>query len=103
MASVVVTNPVVLLLDVPTAGLDPRTRRWLVELVDELGRAGKTIVVATHDLDALGTVADRCLVLSEDHRVVAEGSPGEVLARPDLLVEVNLLADDRPVGGPGAR
>jgi cobalt/nickel transport system ATP-binding protein len=48
IASVLVMNPELLLFDEPTAGLDPRTRHWLLELIVELGRAGKTIVFASH-------------------------------------------------------
>lgn len=79
IASVLVMNPEVLLFDEPTAALDPRTQQWLVDLIVELGSAGKTIVMATHDLDVLGVVADRCLVFSEEHRMVAEGDPATVL------------------------
>src|SRR5262249_11477175 len=62
IASVLAMNPEVLLFDEPTAALDPRTQQWLLELLVELGRAGKTIVLATHDLDVLDWVAHRCLV-----------------------------------------
>jgi cobalt/nickel transport system ATP-binding protein len=91
IASVLVMNPEVLLFDEPTAALDPRTQRWLVELIVELNEAGKTIVMATHDLDVLDVVADRCLVFSEDHRIVAEGPPNEILADRRLLLGVNLI------------
>jgi len=91
IASVLVMNPEVLLFDEPTAALDPRTQQWLVELIAELGRAGKTIVMATHDLDVLDVVADRCLVFSEEHRIVAEGAPADVLKDRDLLLSVNLI------------
>jgi cobalt/nickel transport system ATP-binding protein len=84
-------NPEVLLFDEPTAALDPRTQQWLVELIVELGAAGKTLVMATHDLDVLEMVADRCLVFAEDHRLVAQGTPGEILADRDLLLRVNLI------------
>jgi cobalt/nickel transport system ATP-binding protein len=84
-------NPEVLLFDEPTAALDPRTQQWLMELIVELNDAGKTIVLATHDLATLDTLADRCVVFSEDHRVVAEGAPGEILGRRDLLLGVNLV------------
>ncbi|MGZ4149617.1 MAG: energy-coupling factor ABC transporter ATP-binding protein [Actinomycetota bacterium] len=93
IASVLVMNPEVLLFDEPTAALDPRTQGWLVELIAELNHAGKTIVMATHDLDILDVVADRCLVFSEDHRIVAEGPPGVVLEDRDLLLRVNLIHD----------
>ena len=91
IASVLVMNPEVILFDEPTAGLDPRTQQWLLELIVELGAADKTIVLATHDLDLLERVVDRCLVLSEDHRVVAEGTPAEVLADRETLLRVNLI------------
>ena len=93
IASVLVMNPDVLLFDEPTAALDPRTQAWLVELILELNRAGKTIVMATHDLDILDTVADRCVVFSEDHQIAAEGSPKDVLADRELLLSVNLIHD----------
>ncbi|HEY8201892.1 MAG TPA: ABC transporter ATP-binding protein [Actinomycetota bacterium] len=91
LASVLAMNPEVLLFDEPTAALDPRTQQWLLELIAELNRAGKTIVVATHDLDALEVLADRCAVFSEDHRIVAEGPPEEILGDQDLLLSVNLI------------
>jgi cobalt/nickel transport system ATP-binding protein len=91
IASVLVMNPEVLLFDEPTAALDPRTQHWLAELLVELNRAGKTIVLATHDLDVLDLVADRALVFSEDHRVVASGTPAQLLADRELLTSVNLV------------
>jgi cobalt/nickel transport system ATP-binding protein len=93
IASVLVMNPDVLLFDEPTAALDPRTQAWLVELILELNRAGKTIVMATHDLDILETVADRCVVFSEDHRIADEGPPERILHDRDLLLRVNLIHD----------
>ena len=91
IASVLVMNPEVLLFDEPTAALDPRTQHWLAELLVELNRAGKTIVLATHDLDVLDLVADRALVFSEEHRIVGSGTPAEVLADRALLESVNLV------------
>ncbi|GAA0259509.1 ABC transporter ATP-binding protein [Actinomadura nitritigenes] len=91
IASVLATNPEVLLFDEPTAALDPRSQYWLTDLIEQLGAAGKTIVHATHDLDVLPRIADRCVVFSEEHRIVAEGAPEEVLADRDLLLSVNLI------------
>jgi cobalt/nickel transport system ATP-binding protein len=96
IASVLVMNPEVLLVDEPTAALDPRSQHWLIELLEQLGETGKTIVLATHDLDVLDRVADRCLVFSEDHRIVAEGTPAEVLADRELLLSVNLIHEHSP-------
>ncbi len=91
IASVLVMNPEVLLFDEPTAALDPRTQQWLMELIVELNRAGKTIVLATHDLATLDTLADRCVVFSEDHRLVADGTPQDILTNRELLLSVNLI------------
>lgn len=90
IGTVLIMNPEVLLFDEPTAGLDPRTGEWLTGLIEELAAAGKTIVMATHDLDNLDRLADRCLVFSEQHRIVADGAPAEILGRRELLLEVNL-------------
>jgi cobalt/nickel transport system ATP-binding protein len=91
IASVLVMNPEVLIFDEPTAALDPRTQDWLVELIVDLNRCGKTIVLATHDLQTLDALADRCAVFSEEHRLVAEGATADVLADRDLLRSVNLV------------
>ncbi|HEY0519260.1 MAG TPA: ABC transporter ATP-binding protein [Ilumatobacteraceae bacterium] len=91
IASVLVMNPEVLLFDEPTASLDPRTQQWLIELIGELRQAGKTIVLATHDLESVDVLADRCVVFGEDHRFVRSGPTAEVLADRDLLLSANLI------------
>ncbi|MFQ6119149.1 MAG: energy-coupling factor ABC transporter ATP-binding protein [Methanosarcinales archaeon] len=91
IASVLSLNPDVLLLDEPTNGLDPRTQRWLVELMQELRNAGKTIITATHDLSIVEEIADRVIVLSEDHRIAADDTPDAILSNIDLLLSVNLI------------
>jgi len=91
IASVLVVNPAVLLLDEPTNGLDPRSQRWLVDLIVELNRAGKTVVTATHDLDIVPEIANRVFVMSEDHEIAAAGPANEILADMDLLLKVNLI------------
>src|SRR6476660_4297519 len=91
IASVLVMNPEVILFDEPTAALDPRTQQWLIELIVELNAAGKTIVLATHDLETIDVLADRCLVFGEDHRIAGGGTPDEILADRDLMLAVNLI------------
>ena len=63
----------------------------MVELIAELHDVGKTIVLATHDLEAVPLVADRCVVLGEDHRVVRDGPTGAVLEDVTLLQSTNLV------------
>lgn len=91
IASVLVMNPEVLLFDEPTAALDPRTQQWLIELIIELNETGKTIVLATHDLETISVLADRCLVFDEHHRLASTGTPFEILSDRDLLLSVNLI------------
>ena len=91
LASVLSLNPDVWLMDEPTAGLDPRSQSWLVDFLIEQGHAGKTVVTATHDLNIVDSIADRVYVLNEDHHVVAQGTPDEVLSNRDLLIECNLM------------
>ena len=92
IASVLVMNPEVLLFDEPTAALDPRTQQWLIELIVELDRAGKTIVLATHDLDTLDRARRpvRRVLRGPPHR--RRGHAGG-RARPTstLLLGVNLI------------
>jgi cobalt/nickel transport system ATP-binding protein len=101
IASVLVMNPEVLLFDEPTAALDPRTQQWLTDLIVELGAAGKTIVLATHDLDCLDVIADRALVFAEDHTVVADAAPSAILDDRDLLLRVNLIHQRTRLPGRG--
>jgi cobalt/nickel transport system ATP-binding protein len=91
IASVLAMNPEALLFDEPTAALDPRTQHWMVELLVELHDVGRTIVLATHDLEAVPLVADRCVVLDEDHRVASDGPTGAVLEDVALLQSTNLV------------
>jgi cobalt/nickel transport system ATP-binding protein len=91
IASVLSLRPDVLLLDEPTASLDPRTKWLLVDLIQRLSASGRTLVVATHELDIVPIIADRVVVLGEDRRVIADGPPAAVLADTALLVRANLI------------
>jgi cobalt/nickel transport system ATP-binding protein len=91
IASVLSLRPDVLLLDEPTASLDPRTKWVLVNLIRQLGEGGKTLVTATHELDIVPLIADRVVVIGENRRVLADGAPAEILADRDLLIRANLI------------
>ncbi len=86
IASVLSMEPEILALDEPTAGLDPRTRRRLIELLQELPQ---TMLCATHDLTMLPEVFPRTVVLDRG-QVVADGPTDEILA-DDLLLEAHGL------------
>lgn len=91
LASVLVLDPEVLILDEPTNGLDPKTQRWLTELLLELNHQGRTIIVATHNLELAHALAERSLILSEDHQLVFDGPTREALSNRELLIDVNLI------------
>ena len=91
IASVLSLRPDVILLDEPTASLDPRTKWVLVDLIARLGAAGRTLVTATHELDIVPLIAERVIVLGENRRVLADGAPASILADRDLLLRANLI------------
>lgn len=91
LASILAVAPEVLLLDEPTAGLDPRSQLELRTILDSLGKSGKTLITATHELNHLEQLYDRVLVLSEEHRLVWSGRPEELLGQQSLLLENNLI------------
>ena len=94
LASVLVLDPAVLLLDEPTAGLDPRSQGQLNELLVQWGGGGKSVIIATHDLVDLRETVDRCYVL-DSGRLAAEGSPDEILRDGELLERSNLVYSER--------
>ena len=91
IASVLSLQPEVLLLDEPTASLDPRTKWVLVNLITRLGQTGKTIITATHELEIVPIIAQRVVVIGEERRILADGSPEEILNNHELLIKANLI------------
>ncbi len=97
LASVLSLSPEVWLMDEPTTGLDPRSQAWLVDFIIEQGRAGKSVITATHDLGIVELIADRVCVFDEGHHLVAEGTPKEILSDEALLLACNLIHEHRHV------
>lgn len=91
IACVLSLNPEVLVLDEPMNGLDPKTQRWLVEFLQKMNRAGKTLIISTHNLDLIQELADRGLLFDESHRIVADMPTKELLKEVELLKKVNLV------------
>lgn len=84
IASVLVMDPQILVLDEPTSQLDPIGTREVFSLLHDLAATDAiTILLASHKLEWVATFADRVLVL-DDGRVAADGVPADVLASPDL-------------------
>ena len=93
LASVLVLDPDVLLLDEPTAALDPRSQSHIVDFLAGSG-GSKTIITATHDLHIVEDIADRCIVL-ENGRVAAQGTVHEILGDEALIRRTHLLHSHR--------
>ena len=91
IASVLSLDPQVVLLDEPTASLDPRTKWILVNLIRRMGEQGRTVITATHELDIVPIIAERTVVLGEERRVLADGPSQQILADRDLLLRANLI------------
>ena len=93
LASALAIDPEVLILDEPTAALDPESQSAMIEFLLDC-RGKKTVLTATHDLDIVEEIADHCLVLAGG-RLVAEGRPDQILGNQELLRETHLLHSHR--------
>ena len=91
IASVLVMNPEVLLFDEPTAALDPRTQHWLIELLAQLRAAGKTIVLATHDLESCPTWPTGASCSARTTGSSPTRRPTRCWPTPTCCCEVNLI------------
>ena len=91
LAAMLAVDPQVLLLDEPTAGLDPRSSRILVDLILEAQAQGKTVVTSTNDLHIVPEIAGRVVVFGEDRRIIASGTPEAILQDRAILRAANLI------------
>ena len=98
IAAVLALSPEVLILDEPTNGLDPRSQRWLVNLLLTLSRAGKTLITSTHNLELVRELSDHAILFDEDHTIAADEPTGQVLNDAGLLRRVNLVDESYHAG-----
>ena len=96
LARAVLHDPDLLLLDEPTAGLDPESARAVLALIDEMAEGGKTVLMCTHLLLEAEGLADQVVVMDHGRAIVA-GSPAELSRRYWPPARVRLDADDRAV------
>jgi cobalt/nickel transport system ATP-binding protein len=100
LASVLVLDPEVLLLDEPTAALDPKSASQMIDFLIGLRGGAKTVVTTTHDLDILEDIADECFVFQAG-RLVASGTPAEILRQTSLLEQTSLVHAHRHMHASG--
>lgn len=84
IAGVLASDPETIILDEPTAGLDPVGRKEIMELFKKLQRQGKTIILITHNMDDVANFADEMAVIHRG-KLIAEGIPQEVFNKQELL------------------
>jgi len=89
IASVIAMKPSHLVLDEPTSQLDPKGKREVLRVIEELNRSGTTVVMVEHDSRFLFKRADRLVVLNGG-KVFLEGSPGEVAESVEELLEIGV-------------
>lgn len=89
IASILVQNPQVLILDEPTAGQDFRHYTEIMEFLKELNQQGITVLMITHDMHLMLEYTNRCLVFS-DGQLISDTTPTELFTNRELLVKANL-------------
>ena len=100
MATALVGDPELLFLDEPTTGLDPQARRHLWDLVEEMKKAGRTIILTTHYMEEAERLCDRVAIM--DHgKVIAMGTPKELIATvcSEDIVEFAVSSSQVPNSG----
>ena len=86
IASVLIMNPQIILYDEPSANLDLKARR---KLINFLNSSEQTLLVSSHDLELIIEVCDRVIVMNSGH-IVADGNPPEIMSNQKLMEENNL-------------
>lgn len=84
LARVLAGDPEILLLDEWLAGLNPTELETGIELIHDLRREGRTVILVEHVMDAIRSLCDRCVVMSSGAKI-AEGTPEDVLSDPDVI------------------
>lgn len=89
LAGILVMEPELIICDEPTAGLDPGNAQLFMQVLDQLQQQGKTIVIATHDVNLAYQWADVVWLLNEG-QVLSQGSPEEVFSNSAVLAQTRL-------------
>ena len=90
IAGVLAMRPSVLILDEPTAGLDPRGRDRILSMLEELhARENVTILMVSHSMDDMARLATRLIVMS-DGKIAADGTPREIFMQEEMMTSIGL-------------
>ena len=89
IAGILAMKPEIMVLDEPTAGLDPQGVVDLSVLLNELNDEGITIIISTHEVDLVPNYANKVFVLV-DGKLIGEGTPKSIFSKPEILEKANL-------------
>ena len=91
IAGVLAMNPSVLVLDEPTAGLDPFSKKELLNIISELNREKKvTVIIVSHSMEEVVEIADKIVVMSSG-KIISSGTPEEVFSDESVIKTARLL------------
>ncbi len=90
IAGILAMEPEVIILDEPTAGLDPLGTGQMMQLLDQFNRTGATVILSSHNLDEVYAWADHIFVMDRG-QLAAEGTPEEIFRDEELLKTANLM------------
>lgn len=89
IAGIIAMRPEIMILDEPTAGLDPQGVDQILEILNKLNEEGMTIVISSHDVEMINDFADHIFVLKEG-KIIGDGTPDEIFSNHELLEKANL-------------
>lgn len=98
LALALVNNPRIIFLDEPTAGLDPQVRREIYDILEELKKEKKTILLTTHYIEEAERLCDRVAIV-DNGRVMALGTPRELKQRSAGTTRIDVRLSHAPVDG----
>ena len=88
LAIILLSKPKVLLLDEPTANLDPKSVGWLIDFLYD---QDITTIISTHNLSLAQELGDRAIVMDNTHKIIYDGDIQELLHNQDILYQANLI------------
>jgi len=90
IAGILAMEPEIIILDEPTAGLDPLGTSQMMQLLDEFNQTGATVILSSHNLDEVYAWADDIFVI-DSGRIIAEGPPEEIFRNEEVMKQAHLI------------
>lgn len=91
IATTLAIDTEIIILDEPTAALDPLTASQIIEIIIQANREGKTIITATQDLNVAGEISDKIYLFNSQKKIADYGNTAEILNNYQLLQENNII------------